>query len=81
MAGDGVRYGARGILGGGDGLPHRYIHHGSGGGRVLPSKQTGIAVAPGDVFEVLSGGGGGWGGPGAPRRRRAAEADRLDGVA
>ena len=76
--GDGVRYGARGILGGADGLPHRYIHHGSGGGRVLPSKLVGIAVEPGDVFEVLSGGG--WGDP--PRRSEAAaEEDRLDGVA
>ena len=79
-AGDGVRYGARGILGGEDGQPHRYIHHGSGGGRVLPSKLVGIEVAPGDVFEVLSGGGGGWGDP-ARRSESAVEADRLDGVA
>jgi len=79
-AGDGVRYGARGILGGKDGLPHRYIHHGSGGGRVLPSKQVGIAVAPGDVFEVLSGGGGGWGDP-SRRSPAAIGNDRLDGVA
>ena len=62
-------------------MPHRYIHHGSGGGRVLPSKQVGIEVAPGDVFEVLSGGGGGWGDPARRSESALVEADRLDGVA
>ena len=78
-AGDGVRHGARGILGGSDGLPHRYIHHSGGGSRDLPSKLVGIPVAPGDVFEVLSGGGGGWGDP-ARRSAEALEADRSDGL-
>ncbi|MCY3980949.1 MAG: hypothetical protein OXE76_07365 [Alphaproteobacteria bacterium] len=46
------------------------------GGHVLSSKQVGIIVAPGDVFEMLSSGG--WGHPSC---RSEAAADRLDGIA
>ena len=61
-AGDGVRHGARGMMGGADGLPHTYTLTAPGqGARVLRTKESGVAVAPGSVLHVLSGGGGGWG--------------------
>jgi len=64
-AGDGVRHGARGMLGGGDGAVHRYtLHAPDGTARVLKTKEVGIAVAPGSRLHVLAGGGGGWGAEG-----------------
>ncbi len=79
-AGDGVRYAPYGILGGRDGLPHRYRLRSRGRpDRVLKTKEVGILVRPGDVFVVESGGGGGWGD--ARRRDPAARAaDRANGV-
>jgi N-methylhydantoinase B len=78
-AGDGVRHGARGLLGGADGSPHRYLLREPGRRpKVLASKREGIPVAPGAVFEVHSGGGGGWG----PPDERASDTrarDRRDG--
>jgi len=63
-AGDGVRHGACGLFGGQDGLPHRYVLRSRGRpDRVLRTKEVGIAVHPGDVIHVESGGGGGWGDP------------------
>ena len=63
-AGDGVKHGACGILGGSDGKPHRYrIVSGDGGERELKTKEVGIPIRPGDVLVVESGGGGGWGKP------------------
>jgi N-methylhydantoinase B len=63
-AGDGVRHGACGILGGGDGLPHRYLLTSAGRpDRPLNTKEVGIPIRPGDVLEVRSGGGGGYGDP------------------
>ena len=63
-AGDGVRYGACGILGGEDGAPHRYtLLSGGAAPRALKTKETGVVIRPGDVFAVESGGGGGWGDP------------------
>lgn len=63
-AGDGVRYGACGILGGQDGAPHRYrLLSADKAPRALKTKETGVVVRPGDVFAVESGGGGGWGNP------------------
>jgi len=63
-AGDGVKYGACGILGGADGLPHRYVLHSEGRPpREIKTKEVGIPIRPGDVFTVESGGGGGWGDP------------------
>jgi N-methylhydantoinase B len=63
-AGDGIRHGARGMLGGEDGLPHHYVlKRASGKEVVLHTKTVGITVAPGDRFLVHSGGGGGWGDP------------------
>jgi N-methylhydantoinase B len=61
-AGDGVRHGARGMLGGADGAPHRYtLHQPDGTVRVLKTKEVGIAVEPGARLCALAGGGGGWG--------------------
>jgi N-methylhydantoinase B len=74
-AGDGTRHAPYGILGGQDGLPHRYRLRSRGRrDRVLRTKEVGIVVRPGDVFLVESGGGGGYGDP----RQRAAEARAYD---
>jgi N-methylhydantoinase B len=79
-AGDGVRHPPYGILGGRDGLPHRYRLRSRGRpDRVLKTKEVGVVVRPGDVFLVESGGGGGYG---DPRKREAAarERDVANGV-
>lgn len=78
-AGEGTVHGARGILGGSDGAPHDYALLVAGKPpRALRSKEVGIAVPPGSVFHVRSGGGGGWGDPAnrdpAARAKDAAEA-------
>ena len=79
-AGDGVRHGACGLMGGRDGAPHRYLLRAQGKRpRALATKEAGIAIPPGAVIEVRSAGGGGWGLP----DRRSAEArarDRRDGL-
>jgi N-methylhydantoinase B len=63
-AGDGVRHAPYGLLGGQDGLPHRYRLLSRGRRpRVLKTKEVGILVRPGDVFLVESSGGGGFGPP------------------
>src|SRR5690242_16538157 len=50
-AGDGVRHGACGILGGADGEPHRYVLRSKGRPpRVIKTKEVGIPIRPGDVF-------------------------------
>jgi N-methylhydantoinase B len=74
VAGEGLHHGARGMLGGEDGAPHRYLIHPPGGeARLLASKIEGEPVPPGTTFEIHSGGGGGWGPPAerdsAARRR------------
>src|SRR5881394_411395 len=51
-AGDGVRHAPYGLLGGRDGLPHRYRLLSRGTTRVLKTKEVGIRVRPGDVFLV-----------------------------
>ncbi|HKF71448.1 MAG TPA: hydantoinase B/oxoprolinase family protein, partial [Stellaceae bacterium] len=74
-AGDGVRHGACGILGGTDGEPHRYVLRSKGRPpRVIKTKEVGIPIRPGDVFMVESGGGGGWGDP----KKRTREARARD---
>ena len=61
-AGEGVRHGARGMLGGQDGAPHCYTLEVHGAApRVLRTKETGIVMPPGSRLHVLAGGGGGWG--------------------
>jgi len=63
-AGDGVVYGACGILGGADGAPHRYVlYSGNEEPRAIRTKETGLVIRPGDRLVLESGGGGGWGGP------------------
>jgi N-methylhydantoinase B len=63
-AGDGVKYGACGILGGEDGLPHRYLlYSGNEAPRPIRTKETGLVISPGDRLVLESGGGGGWGDP------------------
>src|SRR5213594_3727246 len=78
-AGAGVRHAPYGLLGGRDGLPHRYRLLSRGRSpRVLKTKEVGIVVRPGDVFFVESAGGGGWGAS-AKRRREARAADVENG--
>jgi N-methylhydantoinase B len=78
-AGDGVRHGACGILGGEDGLPHRYVLKSAGRpDRALRTKEVGIVIRPGDVLDVRSGGGGGFGDP-AERGAEERVRDRLLG--
>ncbi len=77
-AGDGVRYGAAGMLGGHDAAPHHYtLNRADGTSRDLRTKEVGIPLAPGDTLHVRAGGGGGWGAPEkrdpAARARDAAE--------
>ncbi len=80
-AGDGVRYPSYGILGGKDGLQHRYRLQSKGRkDRVLKTKEVGVPVRPGDVFFVESAGGGGYGPP-AKRSKTARAKDRRNGLA
>jgi len=63
-AGDGVQHGACGILGGADGVPHRYVLYSKEQPpRAIQTKETGLVIQPGDVLVLESGGGGGWGDP------------------
>jgi N-methylhydantoinase B len=79
-AGDGVRYGSRGIAGGHDSKPHHYVlNSGSGNGRPLRTKEVGIKLSPGDVLVIHSAGGGGWGDP-AQRAAAQHAADTLSGL-
>jgi N-methylhydantoinase B len=78
-AGDGVRHGACGILGGQDGAPHRYrVISREGSERELKTKEVGVSIHPGDVLVVQSGGGGGWGSP-DDRNEEARLQDRRRG--
>ncbi len=78
-AGDGIRHAPYGILGGRDGLPHRYRLLSRGRApRTLRTKEVGVPVRPGDVFHVESSGGGGYGPP-AKRSREARAADLANG--
>ena len=73
-AGDGVKYGACGLLGGEHGKPHRYWLESAGrADREIKTKETGIVLRPGDVLHAHSGGGGGWG---EPEQRTAGERAR-----
>jgi N-methylhydantoinase B len=74
-AGEGVRYGPCGMLGGKDGAPHRYRLLSEGRPpRELRTKEVGIELHPGDCLEIRSSGGGGWG----PPEKRTAEARKHD---
>jgi len=79
-AGDGVRHGAAGMLGGRDGAPHHYtLIRADGTARDLRTKEVGIPLAPGDVLHVRAGGGGGWGPP-EQRDPAARERDAAEGL-
>jgi len=79
-AGDGVRYGPCGMLGGEDGATHRYRLLSEGREpRVLRTKEVGIEIRPGDCLEIRSSGGGGWGPP-AKRSAHARADDRDQGL-
>ena len=77
-AGDGVRHPSYGILGGQDGLPHRYRLLSRGATRVLKTKEVGVPIPPGAMFLVESMGGGGYGAP-ARRAPEARAGDRVNG--
>ena len=78
-AGDGVRHAPYGLLGGKDGLPHRYRLQSRGRPmRVLKTKEVGIPVRGGDVFVIESSGGGGYGPP-SKRAAAARAGDRANG--
>ncbi|MEM7429735.1 MAG: hydantoinase B/oxoprolinase family protein [Pseudomonadota bacterium] len=80
IAGDGLRYGARGMAGGADGRAHDYLMHEPGGrSEQLKSKMEGLAVPAGAVFEIHSGGGGGWGDP-DKRDQNARRRDAENGL-
>jgi N-methylhydantoinase B len=79
-AGDGIRYGSAGMLGGKDSAPHRYRLMSEGRPpRELHTKEVGIEIRPGDCLEVRSAGGGGWGPP-EKRSQAARERDRQQGL-
>ncbi|MBV8926925.1 MAG: hydantoinase B/oxoprolinase family protein [Bradyrhizobium sp.] len=79
-AGEGVRYGSAGMLGGEDSTPHRYRLLSEGRSpRELRTKETGIEIRPGDCLDVRSAGGGGYGPP-AKRAQAARERDLLQGL-
>ncbi|MFC4946728.1 hydantoinase B/oxoprolinase family protein [Pseudonocardia sp. GCM10023141] len=73
-AGEGVRHPSYGMLGGCDGLPHRYRLLSKGTERFLKTKEIDVPVLPGDVFLVESAGGGGFG----PPEQRSPEARTDD---
>ena len=74
-AGDGIKYGACGMVGGADGKPHRYWLQSDGlPDRKLKTKEVGVTIRPGDVLHAHSGGGGGWG----PAAQRSAEERAAD---
>jgi len=78
-AGDGIRHAPYGLLGGKDGLPHRYRLESRGRpSRVLKTKEVGVPVRKGDVFLIESSGGGGYGPP-SRRARHARARDRENG--
>jgi N-methylhydantoinase B len=79
-AGDGVRYGPCGMLGGEDGVPHDYRLISAGRApRLLRTKEVGIELRPGDCLEIRSSGGGGYGPPGE-RSAEARARDREQGL-
>ena len=79
-AGDGVRHGPCGMLGGEDGVPHDYRLISEGRPpRALRTKEVSIELRPGDCLEIRSSGGGGYGPP-AERSAAARASDREQGL-
>ena len=77
-AGDGAIVPPFGVLGGDPGLPHTYSIVSAEVETVLPTKQTGVVVRPGDRIVALSSGGGGYGDP-AMRSPDSEAWDRRNG--
>ena len=77
-AGDGAVVPPFGVLGGEPGLPHIYSIVSDGVETVLPTKQTGVVVKPGDRIVALSSGGGGYGDP-SLRSRESKAWDHRNG--
>ena len=79
-AGDGVRHGPCGMLGGLDGVPHEYrLISADRAPRTLRTKEVGVEILPGDRLEIRSSGGGGWGPP-SHRLPQARQRDREQGL-
>ncbi len=79
-AGEGTRHAAAGRAGGLAAETHVYkIVNPDGSFRTLLTKEEGVPVTAGAVFDIRSGGGGGWGPP-AERTAAARDADRRDGL-
>jgi N-methylhydantoinase B len=79
-AGDGVRHGPCGMLGGLDGVPHEYrLISADRAPRTLRTKEVGVEILPGDWLEIRSSGGGGWGPP-SHRLPQARQRDREQGL-
>lgn len=80
-AGEGTRHAAAGREGGTDAKTHHYaMIRPDGSTRVLLTKEEGIPVDAGTVFDIRSGGGGGWGAP-SNRDSEARNSDVRDGLA
>jgi N-methylhydantoinase B len=78
-AGDGIKYGAAGMIGGADGQPHNYwLESKNLPDRPLKTKEVGVTIRPHDILHAHSGGGGGWGSPTA-RTPAHREADHRSG--
>ena len=79
-AGEGTRHAGAGREGGIDGATHAYrVLSPDGTVRELKTKEEGVPVMAGVVFDVRSGGGGGWGEP-AERSRLCREEDTRQGL-
>lgn len=79
-AGEGTRHAAAGRAGGSAAETHVYkIVNPDGSVRTLLTKEEGVPVKAGAVFDIRSGGGGGWGPP-TERPAAARDADRCDGL-
>ena len=79
-AGEGIRHGGEGREGGGPGATHDYrVIAPDGADRILKTKEEGVPVRAGSIFDVRSGGGGGWGSP-VLRSAEEREEDELAGL-
>jgi N-methylhydantoinase B len=70
---------SRGILGGGSGLPNRFVLESPDGSRRECGRATDVPVKAGTIFRVRCGGGGGYG-PAHERAASAVHADLADGL-
>ena len=79
-AGEGTRHAGAGREGGVDGATHTYrVLNPDGSNRELKTKEEGIPVSAGVVFDVRSGGGGGWGAP-EERLKSSRDEDTRQGL-